>query len=110
MKFVNKGRAPQITISCSVVSGEEVRNVVDMPHENAYYRISFQDNGIGFSQQHARQIFDIFQRLHGKEDYAGTGIGLAMCKKIALNHNGDIYAESSEGKGAAFHVLLPLRH
>ena len=108
LKFIRRDRKPEITINCTVVSGEEERMFVDIKHENAYHKISFKDNGIGFSQMHARQIFDIFQRLHGKQDYEGTGIGLAICKKITLNHNGDIYAESHEGEGAIFHVLLPV--
>ncbi|MEX1239264.1 MAG: PAS domain-containing protein [Cyclobacteriaceae bacterium] len=108
LKFVKKQARPEIDITCTVVASEEVKDFVELKHESDYYRISFRDNGIGFSQMHARQIFDIFQRLHGRGDYEGTGIGLAMCKKIALNHHGDIYAESREGQGAVFHVLLPL--
>jgi hypothetical protein len=108
LKFVKKQASPEIAITCTVVSSEEVKSFVELKHESDYYRISFRDNGIGFSQMHARQIFDIFQRLHGRDDYEGTGIGLAMCKKIALNHYGDIYAESRVGQGAVFHVLLPL--
>jgi len=71
------------------------------------WEITFHDNAIGFSQSNANQIFEIFQRLHGKKEYEGTGIGLAMCKKIAQNHKGDIYAESSPGNGASFHIILP---
>lgn len=79
--------------------------VSDNGHE--YFRISFTDNGIGFNQSNAVQIFDIFQRLHSREEYQGTGIGLAMCKKICENHGGSIYAESALGHGATFHVVLP---
>lgn len=71
------------------------------------YSITITDNGIGFNQEHADQIFSIFQRLHGKTQYSGTGIGLAMCKKIARNHNGDIMAKSTPGQGAAFTITLP---
>lgn len=74
-----------------------------------YQMIIFQDNGIGFDQENATQIFDIFQRLHSKADYEGTGIGLAMCKKIVQNHYGDIFAISTAGNGATFHVILPER-
>ncbi len=72
-----------------------------------YYRIRFADNGIGFKKEYAEQIFKIFQRLHRKSDYEGTGIGLAMCKKIAMNHRGDIDASESSEMGAIFDVFLP---
>jgi signal transduction histidine kinase len=71
------------------------------------YHIQFSDNGIGFDQQYADQIFQIFQRLHRKTEYSGTGIGLAICKKIVENHGGRIYATGSAGQGASFHIILP---
>jgi light-regulated signal transduction histidine kinase (bacteriophytochrome) len=107
LKFSHNDRQPRISITCSRMSADQVKSYKELKEECDYYKISFQDNGIGFSQKNARQIFDIFQRLHGKSDYEGTGIGLAMCKKIAQNHNGDIYAESAPDKGASFHVMLP---
>ena len=107
LKFTQKDRIPTITIASTVVHGRDVSDLKDLKDGEKYYRISFQDNGIGFSQFHATHIFDIFQRLHPKAHYEGTGIGLAMCKKIAQNHNGDIVAESAEGRGATFHVFLP---
>jgi PAS domain S-box-containing protein len=75
--------------------------------EGAFWHIRVTDNGIGFAPEHAQQIFSIFQRLHKKTDYSGTGIGLAICQKIAKNHHGQIYAASQPGEGATFHVLLP---
>ncbi len=75
-----------------------------------YYKIQITDNGIGFKKEYANQIFNIFQRLHRKSEYAGTGIGLAMCKKIALNHHGDINAAGSNETGAVFNVMLPVKH
>jgi light-regulated signal transduction histidine kinase (bacteriophytochrome) len=71
--------------------------------------ITFQDNGIGFEQKYAEQIFTIFQRLHNRENYSGTGIGLALCKKIIGNHQGEIFANSKEDQGAIFHIILPLK-
>jgi two-component system, chemotaxis family, CheB/CheR fusion protein len=67
------------------------------------------DNGIGFDEQYAQKIFVIFQRLHARESYEGTGIGLAITKKIIERHGGTISAKSVEGEGATFTLLLPLR-
>jgi PAS domain S-box-containing protein len=101
---------PLIQISSSVV---ERRQLTDAPKgltAEHYYLIGFQDNGIGFEKQYKEKIFSFFQRLHGKHDYAGTGIGLALCKKIAENHNGFISADSELGDGALFCVYLPVTH
>ena len=65
------------------------------------------DNGIGFEQQYAERIFGMFQRLHGKAEYSGSGVGLSIARKVVENHNGYIWADSEPGKGAAFNVLLP---
>lgn len=73
-----------------------------------YLQVNVEDNGIGFEQEYDKVIFSLFQRLHGKEDYAGTGIGLALCKKIAENHQGFISAQSELNKGARFSVYLPV--
>lgn len=72
-----------------------------------YSHISFSDNGIGFDPEYKEKIFEVFQRLHGKEEYAGTGIGLAIVKRIVDNHNGYITATSVPGKGARFDIYLP---
>ena len=73
-----------------------------------YVKLVFEDNGIGFDQQYAKQIFTIFQRLNDRQSYSGTGIGLALCKKIVENHQGYISAYSEPGKGARFVIFLPL--
>lgn len=75
--------------------------------EKTYYRIDIADNGIGFDQEYEQRIFQIFQRLHGKSAYPGSGIGLAICKRIAERHHGLIHAKGEEGKGAVFSVFLP---
>ncbi|MEO8147454.1 MAG: CheR family methyltransferase [Bacteroidia bacterium] len=86
----------------------------DLPKEfigdrsKQYVRIKIQDNGIGFDPEYAQQIFSIFQRLHNDQSYPGTGIGLALCKKIVANHNGYIYAQSKPERGATFFVILPV--
>ncbi len=72
-----------------------------------YYRIDVTDNGIGFEQKQASRIFQVFQRLHGKNEFSGTGIGLAICEKVVVNHGGAIRATSRPGHGATFSVYLP---
>ena len=75
---------------------------------SSYYRIEVIDNGIGFDARYVDRIFQVFQRLHGKNQYAGTGIGLAICEKVAANHGGAITARSQPGQGATFEVYLPV--
>ncbi|MEP6648130.1 MAG: ATP-binding protein, partial [Saprospiraceae bacterium] len=74
-----------------------------------YCRIFVEDNGIGFDQKYAEQIFEMFKRLHHQDEYEGTGIGLAFCKKIMEQHEGFISARSSVDQGATFIVALPTR-
>lgn len=105
-----KYRKPNIPPRIQITSGEVPGMNIDDPAAEAdrtYYRISISDNGIGFEQQYASKIFEVFQRLHGKESYSGTGIGLAICKKIVQNHDGFITAQSTPGAGARFDIYLP---
>lgn len=110
LKFTKEGEIPRIKIQYARPSTDEVSKHPELPAHQTYHRISLSDNGIGFHQKYAGQIFDIFQRLHVKSAYEGTGIGLAICKKIAENHNGAIVAESVAGMGATFHIYFPDNH
>jgi PAS domain S-box-containing protein len=107
LKFTRKDGKPVITIRAVRGSDAEAAVRFIPGAGTSYYNIEIRDNGIGFKQAYAEQIFSIFQRLHIKTEYPGTGIGLAMCKKIVQNHHGDIYATGDPGTGAVFHVILP---
>jgi PAS domain S-box-containing protein len=108
LKFSKADVAVQIKIESSLLSADEAA-VLKLPDvHRQYLKIQFCDNGIGFDPKHAVQIFNLFKRLHGKSEYEGTGIGLGLCKKIVQNHRGAIWAESEEGKGARFYVVLPV--
>jgi two-component system CheB/CheR fusion protein len=108
LKFSKEGVSPVIKIDSRKISEKEIERYPSLNPTNQYVEITFQDNGIGFEQKYAEQIFTIFQRLHNKEIYSGTGIGLALCKKIIENHQGEIFANSKENEGAVFHIILPL--
>jgi light-regulated signal transduction histidine kinase (bacteriophytochrome) len=107
LKFSRPGVAPQVTISCSDLDAGRLENIPKLDKSKRYLEICVTDNGIGFDQSHADKIFNLFNRLHGKAEYSGTGIGLALCKKVAENHKGTIRATSEPGKGATFSVVLP---
>jgi len=94
-----------ITAQIKITASKFLETTEYGAHE--FYRIEVADNGIGFEQKYAGNIFKLFQRLHGRNEYSGTGIGLAICKKIAENHNGSISATGEPGKGATFTITLP---
>lgn len=103
LKFNNK-ETPEICVSSELVSGKEYAL------SKGAYKIYVEDNGIGFEKEYAKKIFDIFQRLHGRLEYEGTGIGLAICKKIVEAHGGSITAEGKQGEGATFTITLPVEN
>lgn len=108
LKFSNKEVKPIIKIKSSYAEVAELKHYLRKPNPNTlYYKISVEDNGIGFEPQFADQIFEVFKRLHGRETYAGSGIGLALCRKIVTNHGGVLYAESELGTGTSFNILIP---
>lgn len=108
LKFARKDIPPVITITAQLLTVKQKEECCLMTQPE-YYKITFADNGIGFLPQYANQIFNIFQRLHRKSDYEGTGIGLALCKKIVMNHHGLIKADHSSDAGAVFDIILPAK-
>jgi PAS domain S-box-containing protein len=107
LKFSKKDERPEITIACRFIKGEEV-NEPAARSEIDYLQLSFADNGIGFGKKDTEKIFQLFKRLHSRDEYSGTGIGLAVVKKIVENHEGFITAESERESGAGFKILLPV--
>jgi PAS domain S-box-containing protein len=106
LKFSSKGQQPVVTISCHDIYPEE-KEVQGLSADINYYKFIVSDNGIGFEPKETDQIFKIFKRLHAKYEYSGSGIGLAICRKIVDYHHGIIYAEGVAGKGASFFIILP---
>lgn len=108
LKFSKPGKPLRIEIRSAMLTDEQ-KQVYDVQDPAAdYTEIIFSDNGIGFEQQYADQIFSLFKRLHGRREYEGTGIGLALCKKVVQNHKGIIEATAVQGKGASFRIVLPV--
>jgi signal transduction histidine kinase len=99
---------PEINIRASRISTSELPvSIKPARLAEAYYHIEVTDNGIGFDEKYTDRIFQVFQRLHGKGEFAGTGVGLAICQKVVINHGGAIMATSQPGQGATFSVYLP---
>jgi light-regulated signal transduction histidine kinase (bacteriophytochrome) len=108
LKFSKKGTSPVITIGAELIEEKDINGAATT--EGSYCRITVADNGIGFNERYLDKIFTIFQRLNNREEYDGTGIGLAVTKKIIDKHNGLITARSQENEGATFIIVLPLHH
>jgi PAS domain S-box-containing protein len=108
LKFSKPNVPPKIVVGAHPATDAAFPQDVNLHVNQKYVQINVSDNGIGFNQRHAVQIFSLFKRLHGKSEYEGTGIGLALCKKIAENHRGHIWAESQPGEGTIFKILLPV--
>ncbi|MCG9791189.1 PAS domain-containing protein [Flavobacterium algicola] len=106
LKFTIEDNDPVITITSQIAKGADLDSN-KLLNEITYCHIRFADNGIGFEQEYSEKIFVVFQRLHGKEEHKGTGIGLAIVKKIIDNHFGIIEASGELNKGAIFDIYLP---
>lgn len=107
LKYSRSDVIPTIKISVERMNGKDI----GQPTANqkiAYYAIKIADNGIGFEKEYTTKIFELFQRLHHKNEYSGTGIGLSIVKKIVTNHNGFISAEGKPNVGAVFIIYLPI--
>lgn len=106
LKFSRHNTKPLIQIRAFKLGRKAKENHYLLPDKN-YQQIDITDNGIGFDQEYEDKIFQIFQRLHGKSEYPGSGIGLSICKRIAERHKGVISAHGKTGQGATFSVILP---
>lgn len=108
LKYNKPGVPPEIRISSRVVTGADIElDLTEQQRGMLFYLIEITDKGIGFDQKYSEKIFNMFQRLHLKNEYAGTGVGLSIARKVAENHNGHITAKGEKGKGAQFKVYLP---
>lgn len=106
LKFIRPDVQPKIHIQGTAATAQEIRSM-HLNERQSYHKIRFTDNGIGMKPEDTQKIFNIFQKLHSKSEFAGTGIGLAMCRKIVQNHHGEIDAGRTSESGAVFDVYLP---
>lgn len=107
LKFTQPNVRPLITITATEISADTASIYLGRSERHKkYYDIAFSDNGIGFEQKYADQIFEVFKRLHNRSIYPGSGIGLALCRRIVANHGGYLYVESAPGQGTAFHMII----
>jgi PAS domain S-box-containing protein len=98
---------PLIQISYKLLTRQETEMHPELSAGKLYYEFILKDNGIGFEEQYAEQIFQLFKRLNDRSQFSGTGLGLALCRRIVENHQGSIKAKSELGKGAEFRIYLP---
>lgn len=108
LKFTPPGQAPQVHVAYRFLQISDLPPAIE-PHQAAtfYHQISVSDQGVGFDMKYVDRIFQVFHRLHGKNEFAGTGVGLAICQRVVENHGGAITASSKPGEGATFRMYLP---
>jgi light-regulated signal transduction histidine kinase (bacteriophytochrome) len=103
LKFHRQDQTPMVKIHCALIANSDGRK-----HQDGLCQISIEDNGIGFDEKYVNRIFQVFQRLHSRAEYEGTGVGLAICRHIVERHCGSLTAKSAPGNGATFIVTLPI--
>jgi signal transduction histidine kinase len=108
LKFSSPGRAPIVTVRGELIEGGHPA-VGSEAQAQQLCRITFEDNGIGFDEKYVDRIFAMFQRLHGRNEYPGTGMGLAICRRITEHHGGTLTAQSSPSTGSTFTVTIPTK-
>jgi signal transduction histidine kinase len=108
IKYHKKDVTPIIKVKTKLIPASKLENKIPLLVSEQFIEITINDNGIGFDEQYLDRIFTIFQRLHGRSEYTGTGIGLAIAKRVVENHNGYITAKSELGKGSTFFIYLPV--
>ncbi len=117
LKFQQPDALPIVKVDAQILSRNEIQAKAVVPNpppsldpEDKFCVLTVEDNGIGFEEQYLEKIFAVFQRLHGRSEYEGTGVGLAVCRRITDRHGGLITARSKLGEGSTFIVILPVRH
>ncbi|HZV36388.1 MAG TPA: ATP-binding protein, partial [Verrucomicrobiae bacterium] len=115
IKFQPPGAIPVVKIDAQLISRDQIKEDAKLPNaptnspDDKFCVLTVQDNGIGFDEQYLDKVFAVFQRLLGRTEYEGTGIGLAVCRRIAERHGGYITAQSKPGEGSIFIVILPVK-
>jgi light-regulated signal transduction histidine kinase (bacteriophytochrome) len=109
LKFQRKNEPPAVYVYGEIINDSEKESLASEGLKNQFYRIYVKDNGIGFDPKYKHQIFEVFHRLHSRDSYEGTGIGLTICRKIIERHGGTISAEAKLNEGATFIVELPVK-
>jgi signal transduction histidine kinase len=105
IKFHQSGSTPHVNVTVALVDGNSASG---LDQSQRYYRIDVTDNGIGIEPQFLDRVFELFQRLHSKDKYPGSGIGLSICRKVLENHQGVITVTSTLGEGSTFSIYLPV--
>ncbi len=116
LKFQQPGAAPVIKVDAQLIQRDQIQEDAVLPNvpataqpDDKFCVLTVEDNGIGFEEQYLEKVFTVFQRLHGRSEYEGTGVGLAVCRRITDRHGGLITAQSKPGEGSTFVVILPMQ-